>query len=117
MSDIIKSDIVQKQIKKESVKLPISTLVKVANKNIQSHLSNLTESERESVLKVLESKSAALSKIVEGKNKRESKDKGNNVNQKKSPLGVNTRGTSVIGKSKRSPEEVKLDMVVKLLYN
>mgnify|MGYP000303326113 CR=1 FL=1 len=82
-----------------------------------STLSGVDSKSLESVLKVLESKSAALSKIVEGKNKRESKDKGNNVNQKKSPLGVNTRGTSVIGKPKRSPEEVKLDMVVKLLYN
>jgi len=52
---VIIENLIKKQIKKESVKLPISTLVKVANKNIQSHLSNLTESERESVLKVLKS--------------------------------------------------------------
>jgi hypothetical protein len=52
---VIIENLTNKQIKKESVKLPISTLVKVANKNIQSHLSNLTESERESVLKVLKS--------------------------------------------------------------
>jgi ABC-type transporter Mla subunit MlaD len=82
-----------------------------------STLSGVDSKSLESVLKVLESKSAALSKIVEGKNKSESKDKNKNVNQKKSPLGVNTKGTSVIGKAKRSPEEVKLDMVVKLLYN
>jgi hypothetical protein len=41
---VIIENLTKKQIKKESVKLPISTLVKVANKNIQSHLSNLTES-------------------------------------------------------------------------
>lgn len=48
-------NLTKKEIKKESVKLPISTLVKVANKNVQSHLNNLTESERESVLRVLKS--------------------------------------------------------------
>jgi hypothetical protein len=52
---LIIENLTKKEIKKESVKLPISTLVKVANKNIQSHLNSLTESEKESVLRVLKS--------------------------------------------------------------
>ena len=52
---IIIENLTKKQVKKESVKLPISTLVKVANKNIQSHLNNLTESDKESVLNILKS--------------------------------------------------------------
>jgi hypothetical protein len=42
-----------KKIQKESIKVPISTMLKVANKNIVTYLEKLNESDKEKVLKVL----------------------------------------------------------------
>lgn len=50
--NIIES-ICTKKIQKESIKVPISAMLKVANKNIATHLEKLDESDKEKVIKVL----------------------------------------------------------------
>lgn len=50
---------------KESVKLPISSLVKVANSTIKKHLETLNESDREKVLEVLKSEEILKDKFNE----------------------------------------------------
>ena len=67
-------------------------------------LSGVDSKSLDNVLKVLESKSTALSKILGSQ--------GASVSS-----GVNTKKATAFGKPKKSPEEVKLDMIVKLLYN
>jgi len=50
---------------KESVKLPISSLVKVANNTIKKHLDTLNESDREKVMEVLKSEDILKEKFKE----------------------------------------------------
>lgn len=50
---------------KESVKLPISSLVKVANNTIKKHLDTLNESDREKVMEVLKSEDILKEKFNE----------------------------------------------------
>lgn len=51
----IVENITKKSIKKESPKLPLSSLVKVANNTIKKHLETLDESEKQKVLNILKS--------------------------------------------------------------
>lgn len=59
----IVESIVKKPVKKESPKLPLSSLVKVANNTIKKHLDTLSESEKQKVIEVLKSDESTKEKF------------------------------------------------------